>query len=585
MVYTEILDSDKESFQNGNAVILTKIIVSPGTENEIVLTERDCVKTWDYTDERYIPDTHTFIGEFIARELSGELQNISDDFNIENKQIELQMGVMAFGHNEYLIETDENEDVLVTEQTNDSLLRDLDDIKIKNYANIDVHWYSLGTFNVLEPEDDEVADNTKFEAMDLTLQFNAKFDATYTSETFETSFEDSFTSGDYFTAGELAAYVCEQVGITLATTTFTHNDYVIDSNQFTSGDSCRDVMKAIAKLAFGWCRIGWDDKLYIDEISLDFENIDEYNVITNNHYYSLTTEKEKYGDINRIVIGMSSVQGQDASVSDDTDIAENGIKELDILDNPITFDLAHRQTAIVGANRLLGLNYIPFKMETLGHPWLKAKDPIKIKDMENNYKYSYPFSLAIHYTGHIKTTVTAENMTEAEVRLQYDKSLYETLRQMSIIINRETGEIVTLNSRIQATEDGLSSLETTFRETVTDTYSKQEIQRIVNGIGVDGVKVTSVQTNSATFDENGMTYERDGAKTKSTINEVGIDVKDSNNNSLLFAGYVDNNNTDYADYEGQTIVGTDNIIVKKYLNIGSHSRIQDYESGTGIFYM
>ena len=41
----------------------------------------------------------------------------------------------------------------------------------------------------------------------------------------------------------------------------------------------------------------------------------------------------------------------------------------------------------------------------------------------------------------------------------------------------------------------------------------------------------------------------------------------------------------YVDYKGQTIVATENILVKKYLVVGSHTRFEDYETGTGCFYL
>lgn len=114
----------------------------------------------------------------------------------------------------------------------------------------------------------------------------------------------------------------------------------------------------------------------------------------------------------------------------------------------------------------------------------------------------------------------------------------------------------------------------------TDTYTKTQIDTKLT----DG-SVTKVQTISGTFDENGMTYEKSGSNTKTTINEVGIQTKDNNNNTILFAGYVDNNNTQYSDYRGQTIVATDNIIVDNYLIVGNHSRFEDYETGTGCFFI
>lgn len=160
--------------------------------------------------------------------------------------------------------------------------------------------------------------------------------------------------------------------------------------------------------------------------------------------------------------------------------------------------------------------------------------------------------------------------------------------QIEELTREENNNYQELLSKFQAVDESVATIDeigNIVSQLQTNTYTKTEIQQIANGIGVDGVKVSAVISTSGTFDENGMTYEKTGAKTKSTINEVGVNVKDSNDNSLLFAGYVDNNNTDYTSYKGQTIVGTDNIVVKNYLNVGSHSRIQDYEDGTGIFYM
>lgn len=130
----------------------------------------------------------------------------------------------------------------------------------------------------------------------------------------------------------------------------------------------------------------------------------------------------------------------------------------------------------------------------------------------------------------------------------------------------------------------VTEIRSSVRKIQTDSYTKTEIQKIVDGTGVDGVKVRAIENISAKFDEDGMNYDKSGSKTNTTINEVGVNVKNKNGNkSVLFAGYVTESNTDYAEYVNQTIVGTDNIIVKNNLNVGSHCRIQDYGNGTGIF--
>lgn len=118
-------------------------------------------------------------------------------------------------------------------------------------------------------------------------------------------------------------------------------------------------------------------------------------------------------------------------------------------------------------------------------------------------------------------------------------------------------------------------LENSVTQLQTDTYTKTEINTKLT----DG-SVTMVSTTSGTFDENGLTIEKTNAKTKGQFNEVGVKVMDATGSSeeeLLFAGYDESLN--------ESVVRTKNINVTKYLSIGTKSRIEDYEDGTGIFYV
>ena len=174
------------------------------------------------------------------------------------------------------------------------------------------------------------------------------------------------------------------------------------------------------------------------------------------------------------------------------------------------------------------------------------------------------------------------------------------INQAYLIVDKQNGEIEGVISKVNVLDTKQNNdyqelknkfndytptsrvieIENSVRTLQTDTYTKTEINTKLT----DG-SVTKVHTVSGTFDENGMTYEKTGAETSTTINEVGVNTKDKNGNSILFAGYVDENNTEYSDYKGQTIVATDNIRVKKYLIVGSHSRFEDYERGTGVFFI
>lgn len=395
--------------------------------NTIVLTQEDSIKTWTLEEEKHVPDVG-FIGQFTAKMLTGELQNISDDFNIENKFITLLMG-------------------------------------ISRYNSQLINWYQLGTYLVIEPEDDEVKDNTSFEAFDYGTLFNVNFNPDYTSENFQTSFNSTIKNGDYFTALQLAQYACEQVGVKLGTTYFNNDSFKIDSNQFIETDTCRDVMKAISQLAYGWVEIGWDNICYIVTPSLDKENITANDTITYDEYYNLETQKNKYGPITRVVVGLENVQGeQDYQQSPDLMLIY-GTKELPVWDNPITWTMPLRHESLAGCESLFGLEYTPLKMETIGHPWLKANKLIKVVNMEGVELYTYPFTKTIKYSGHIRTEISSEAKTDAQNSVGYDKNVSKNLKDIYFRVNKELKEMEALISdqngdieQLKITIDGLKNI-------------------------------------------------------------------------------------------------------------------------------
>lgn len=569
-VYTTISDIDKAALIEGSVAIKTKIIVlATGTSEEIVLTEENSVKDWDHNDERYVPNTG-FIGQFVARTLKGNLQDIDDDFNIEDREIELRIGVVRLGTRYQWLATDDG-DIIIDHNGNQ--------IYAKDFGEDVTTWYSLGNFFVTKPEGDEVRDNTSFEAMDYATSFNVDFSADYTSTNFPTSFKDTIANGGSFTAQQLAEYTCEQVNVLFGNTTFTNSNFVINSNQFTEGNSCRDVMKEISKLAYGWCAIHWDNKCYIDELELT-PSASQYNILTNDNYYSLKTQKKSYGPLNRIVLGSSSVEGQESIRENAQSILDDGLTELDIYDNPILYTEDLQQQASVAADRLLGLTYTPLTMETPGHPWLIGVERITVYDMENTPKYTYAFNRTIHYNGHIKTTLSNNAETKQAVLKAFKRALFKEVRDVHVRVDKQSGEIETLSSRVQTAMGGLESIENTVRQLVTDTYTKTEIQEIVRGVAEDGTVVSSVNTTTGTFDNTGLTIEQTGAPTKTNINSDGMVVYNTSGVST----------TDAVLTANSSGVIAKNVRVRQYLNIGSHSRVEDYTHtdstvGTGVFWI
>lgn len=133
-----------------------------------------------------------------------------------------------------------------------------------------------------------------------------------------------------------------------------------------------------------------------------------------------------------------------------------------------------------------------------------------------------------------------------------------------------------------ATLNELENIQTQVNEVIGDTYTKTEINKIINGTDENGLAVSVLKTTSATFDENGMTYSKSGAATTSTINQEGLVVNDSSSGTeLLKAGY--------DSTMGETMVKAANLYLTKYLGIEDW-RIEEVESttygqGVGFFYL
>ena len=472
-----MIESDKIALQNSTAAIRCKLIVkATDTLPEIVLTDDDAIKDWTYTDERYVPQKG-FIGQFVARTLEGNLQDISDDFNIEGREIELQIGVIDLGERVIYMQT-ENGIQLMTETG--------EIIRLNQLSEDRINWYSYGNFIITNPEDNEVSDNTKFEAMDYTKLFNKSFDSKFTNSDFPQSFYDiTYVDPETgkpqgsVTALWLVKYVCAQVGVEFGQESFTNSDFIIDRNPFQAGETCRDVIKCIAQLALSWARIDWDNKCYIDfgENAMMLTD-DTTNTIDNDQYYTLETKKEIYGPINAVYVGMENVDGTTLQIAkDDASIATNGEHPIYIYDNPLLYtpELRERLETNGSGYKLIGLSYNQLTTETVGHPWLKGNEILTIVDMENNPRTTFAFNKKIKYSGHIKTTLDSMGETKINETLAYESDVIRSTKNALLLVDKANGEIISLTEK---TEDISSNLKDNY---YTSTQVNTVVQNATKG--------------------------------------------------------------------------------------------------------
>lgn len=507
---------DIQGLLDNSATIYTKIEVLPkiAGESVITLTNENSVKSWVYSDLRNV-EKQGFIGQFVARTLDGELQDIDDNFNIEDREIILYLGVFS-NHTAELITQNNNE---IVTQSNEGIITE-------QGADV-LTYYKLGNFFVEKPESDEVRDNTKFKSMDYTILFNSPFNPNFKDSEYTKSFNEKIEDEETVTALWLAQYTCKQVRMLLGTTTFRNSNFVISSNQFDSGYTCRDVIKSIAKLATTWARIGWDNKLY-----LDFDKqttIEDYNVITNDNYYELTTQKDVYGEVNRILMGSSIVIGNSAYVEDAQSIENNGLTELDVYDNPILYTQELRQQAITSASSMLGLMYQPVEIETTGHPWLLGNELITVVDMEGNHLNTYPLDRILTYNGHIRSKISSMVKTETESTYSYQgvENNDVEIKRSRVELDRQNQVLTSVMERTTTNESQISTMTQNINGISTNVSSMSgDITNLQGNVSTINQSITDINTSISDISD-------DISNINTDLNGLSVDLNDFIDNEYV----------------------------------------------------
>lgn len=402
---------------------------------------------------------------------------------------------------------------------------------------------------------------------------------------------------DYITA------LCSSMGLVFANynqefanyNKMIQNELYVDENGKDLGYTVRDVLDELAQVTASIICINNHNQVeirYVNEEPVD--SFDEEYLKNINVSFG-----ELYGPINSIVLSRSG-DSDNVFLCDEESIEENGIYELKIKDNQIMNfnDRADYLPDILA--KLDGMVYCINDYESTGICYLELGDRYTLI-VENKIYSCVMLSDTIEVTQGLVEKVVTEKPEDSETDYSKADKDDRRINQAYIIVNKQTQEIEALTSNVSEVNKevnnnyqemlekfqeyndtivSVDTIETAVRQLQTDTYTKTEIQQIAKGIGTDGVVVESVKSTAGTFDENGLTIEKTNAKTKGNFNETGmriIDATGSSDETLLFAGF---------DEElGETVVRTKNINVSKYLTIGKNSRIEDYEDGTGIFYV
>lgn len=324
--------------------------------------------------------------------------------------------------------------------------------------NDNVTYVPYGTFVIQKPETNDLTDKCYAEGLDYMVKFNVPY---VDSLTYPCTIIDVLNS------------ICTQTGVTLATSTFTNSNFVVENNQFTGGESCRDVLCAIAQISGTFARIGRDNQLYLTL----FNNTNEQ--ITPSEYGEDIKINNTFGGCNRVVLKLSVAESENVTMEDAADIAINGVKEISIVDNPFTYTQAKRQQAISALwDKLKGFTYTDYTFTAWKpKPYMDAGDSFTLIDTNDNLIPTYLFTHSIRFNGGLKGEMSAESMTEAENKYAFTPEMYLAQKHTEIIVDKHEGQIKLINEEIYD-ENGINSKISTLQ---TDVNKIQGSVQLIGG--------------------------------------------------------------------------------------------------------
>ena len=433
----------------------------------------------DFTieDNCYVNDK--FIGTTVAKKITVNILNPNNSINLENKEIQA-------------------------------------------FAGINGEYVPFGNFIIEKPDNEEVKEKTSFTGYDYMIKFNIPYKD-------QVQYPISLVS--------LLSNLCSQVGLSLGSTTFPNSNYMVLGNPFTNNEDCRTVLSNIAQLAGGFAKIGRDNKVYIktlknisnlltvkyvNAMTVKELNLTEVRVLSGNqsnadetidgnNYFDDFSKNDQWGELNSLVLGISSIEGENTSLDDKSSIAENGLTEITINDNYFLTSQEEREKVIVPMwNSLKGLKYLPFKTKYYGYPYLDSGDIIYIKDINDNGYISYVFNHTFTFNGSFSGNIETTALTKTQTAYKNTFDIKTKFKNVERSVDKINGQIVDIVEQQTETKNKLTKVE-------------QDIDGITETISSVETKVETAENKA----ENAQNTANDAVSQITTTNEKLTQVKEN----------------------------------------------------------
>lgn len=320
---------------------------------------------------------------------------------------------------------------------------------------------------------------------------------TYGETIIITAYDDMYKADkDYSTtltfpcsAGVMLRDICSTCGIVLGSTSFLHDDFMI---QEKPTGTFRQVIGWIAMIAGGNARIDTRNKLQI--VPYDFSGFE-----TNDGYHTLSnwmSPKIEYND--SIISGFKTVIKGDTT-EDDVEVLVGEGKYTITVENPLIIN--QEETVLTWLLENIGnVPFRPFSGDLVSNPLIEFMDLVKVKDRRGNLYDSFVTDVNFLLPGYTTVKNSSPCMEKAAViyiseKLRVEKETRKLVekeksdRELAIeSLNKTLSESSGMYSTKEGLEDGSTIYYLHDKPTIAESKNVMKLTAEAIGFSLDGGK-------------------------------------------------------------------------------------------------
>lgn len=372
------------------------------------------------------------IGTFPTKTVSFTMYNFDNDIDFENKEVEVYKGTVINGNIEYL-----KQGVFIPQKENIT-------------TNISERTISFS----------DVKDKTQL------------LDGKYVSNL-------DWSNNKKHSGLEIVQEICTRRNITLKNTNFNFANYMFKQPNFDEKTTERRVIASIAEIGGEIAIFDYNGNLEIKGKNQIIHNI------TRKRYEKLSYEKTI--TFNTVVLGKEGVN--DDIIYPETIDTER--VEIKILDNPFV-DLYREEMIETIANYLIGITYIPFKLENFVDGYMyELNDSIIVTDRNGNEFEAN--ILSIESSTRIKSNISAPKLDNTKTDYTLAGSNRESISKVRLDVNHIDKRVDILAADLS---DGLESISKFEQDSENIKASVEKTEKDIKDLS-DSIEMFSVDLSQS----------------------------------------------------------------------------------------